>query len=129
MDASNQKIILSPVLKIGEDERGSTHIFNTDRFGEFIIGYRKAGSANGRHYHKGRAEYKRPEIIIIMQGEARVNWMDMNDGSKGFVMATAPVMVSIQPWVWHELVVIKDMVVLELNALADGQGDTFRLED
>ena len=36
-----------PLKKIGEDERGATFIFDTDRTGEFIFSFRKAGSASG----------------------------------------------------------------------------------
>jgi len=34
-----------PIQQIGADERGTTHVFDTDRTGQFIIAYRKAGSA------------------------------------------------------------------------------------
>lgn len=117
-----------PIEKIGEDERGSTHIFDTDRTGQFIISYRKAGSLSGRHYHKGRSPYKHPEKIILMKGEATVNWLDVQGNEKGSIKVSAPSMVVIQPWIWHEVVADTDIIVFELNALADGQGDTFRLD-
>jgi dTDP-4-dehydrorhamnose 3,5-epimerase-like enzyme len=124
----SQQVTIIPIQKIGEDQRGSTHIFDTDRTGEFIIAYRKKGSLSGRHYHKGRSANKRPEKIIIMQGQATVNWIDVKSGEKGVAKAIAPAMVCIEPWIWHEVVADEDMVVFELNALADGQGDTFQLE-
>ncbi len=117
------------IEKIGEDDRGATHFFNTDRTGEFIIAYRKAGSSSGRHYHKGLSPKKNPEKIIIMQGEATLNWLDMRDGMKGAEKVVAPAMITIEPWIWHEVVSETNLIVFELNALADGQGDTFRLED
>lgn len=124
----SQQVTIIPIQKIGEDQRGSTHIFDTDRTGEFIIAYRKKGSLSGRHYHQGRSANKRPEKIIIMQGQATVNWIDVKSGEKGVAKAVAPAMVCIEPWIWHEVVADEDMVVFELNALADGQGDTFQLE-
>jgi dTDP-4-dehydrorhamnose 3,5-epimerase-like enzyme len=124
----SQQVTIIPIQKIGEDQRGSTHIFDTDRTGEFIIAYRKKGSLSGRHYHKGRSANKKPEKIIIMQGQATVNWIDVKSGEKGVAKAIAPAMVCIEPWIWHEVVADEDMVVFELNALADGQGDTFQLE-
>lgn len=124
----SQQVTIIPIQKIGEDQRGSTHVFDTDRTGEFIIAYRKKGSLSGRHYHKGRSANKRPEKIIIMQGQATVNWIDIQTGEKGFAKAIAPAMVCIEPWVWHEVLADEDIVVFELNALADGQGDTFQLE-
>ena len=118
-----------PVKKIGEDERGATHYFDTDRTGEFIIAYRKSGSASGRHYHKGTAEKKNPEQVIIMSGTATINWFDVRDESiSGTCTAQAPAMVIVQAWAWHEVIADTDIVVFELNALEDGNGDTFRVE-
>lgn len=117
-----------PVHKVAEDERGATHFFDTDRTGQFIIAYRHAGSASGRHYHKGTAKQKNPEQIIIMQGEATVNWFDVQGTSKGSVKVVAPAMVQIQPWAWHEVIADTDIIVFELNALEDGKDDTYRIE-
>lgn len=117
-----------PISKVAEDERGATHFFDTDRTGQFIIAYRKAGAASGRHYHKGTAVQKNPEQIIIMHGKATVNWLDVRSGLKGTEQITAPVMVKIQPWVWHEVIADTDIIVFELNGLEDAKDDTFRLE-
>jgi hypothetical protein len=124
----SDQVTIVPIQKFHEDERGSSHCFNTDKSGEFIIAYRKKGSLIARHYHKGRSANKNPEKIIIMQGAATINWIDTHTGEKGVEKAIAPAMVQIQPFVWHEVVAEEDMVVFELNALADGQGDTFQLE-
>ncbi len=118
-------IEIIPISKIGEDERGSTHFFDTDRTGQFIISYRKAGSASGRHYHKGTAKNKNPEKIIIMNGEATINWYDVRGEAKGSSKLVAPVLVHIQPWAWHEVIADTDIVVFELNGLEDGREDTF----
>ena len=113
--------------KIGEDERGATHFFNTDRTGEFIVAYRKKGSASGRHYHKGIAKVKDPEQIIIMQGEAILNWYDVRGDRKGSEPITAPSMVEIAPWAWHEVIAVTDIIVFELNGLEAAKEDSFRI--
>ncbi len=119
---------IKPVEKIAEDERGSTHFFDTDRSGQFVVGYRKAGTHNARHYHKGLAKNKNPEIIIIMQGEVTINWYDVrNVEIKGTCKAIAPAMVTVQAWAWHEVIADTDIIVLELNALVDGKEDSFRI--
>ncbi len=120
-------VTVIPVAKIAEDDRGATHYFNTDRTGQFIIVYRKAGSASGRHYHKGTAKHKNPEQIIIMQGEATVNWFDIRSDAKGSIRVKAPSMVVIEPWAWHEVIADTAIVVFELNALEDGKDDTYRI--
>ena len=118
-------IEIIPLPKIGEDERGATHYFDTDRTGQFIVAYRKAGSASGKHYHKGLAPHKNPEIIIIMQGSAILNWYDVRGTAKGTEKLEAPVMIKIHPWAWHEVIAETNIVVFELNALTDAKDDTF----
>ena len=73
---------VKPIEKIAEDERGSTHFFDTDRSGQFVVGYRKAGTLNARHYHKELSKNKNPEILILMQGEITINWFDVRDKEK-----------------------------------------------
>jgi hypothetical protein len=121
-------IEIIPIAKIAEDERGATHYFDTDRTGQFIIGYRKAGSISARHYHKGTAKGKNPEQVIIMSGEATVNWFDINGDAKGSDKLVAPAMLIVYPFTWHEVIADTDIVMFELNALIDGQEDTFRLD-
>jgi hypothetical protein len=118
------------ITKLAEDERGATHFFETDRTGEFVIGYRKAGSLNARHYHKGISKGKNPEKIIIMKGDVTINWFDVRDPQqKGTLKAHAPAMVTIQAWAWHEVIADTDIVVLELNQLSDGKEDTVWLTE
>ncbi len=122
-------ISVTQLNKIGEDERGATHYFSTDRTGEFIVAYRKAGSASGRHYHKGIAPHKNPEQIIIMQGEAIISWFDTRNGhhaQRESIQVQAPAMIEIAPWAWHEVLAVTDIIVFELNGLEDAKHDTFR---
>ncbi|NCI46488.1 hypothetical protein [Sediminibacterium soli] len=121
-------IEIIPIAKIGEDERGVTHYFNTDRTGEFILGYRKAGSVSARHYHKGISAYKNPERVILMKGEATVNWFDINGEASGSDKIIAPAMLVVYPYTWHEVIADTDFVMFELNALNDGKIDTFQLD-
>lgn len=122
-------VTVIPLPKAGEDERGATHYFETDRTGQFIVAFRKQGSASGRHYHKGIAPTKNPEQIIIMQGIATVNWFDVRGDEKGSIQVTAPCMVHIEPWAWHEVIAVTDIIVFELNALDAAANDTFRIEN
>jgi hypothetical protein len=119
---------VTPVPKIAEDERGATHYFDTDRTGQFVLGYRKAGTHNAKHYHKGIVKNKDPEIIIILKGEVTIHWFDVRHvESKGTCKAVAPAMVTVQAWAWHEVIADTDIIVLELNALTDGKEDSFRM--
>jgi hypothetical protein len=59
------------------DERGALHYFSTDRTGEFLLVYRNAGSVSGQHYHKGLTKGKNPEDMLLVQGKARLHWVNL----------------------------------------------------
>lgn len=122
-------IEIIPVAQVAVDERGATHYFSTERTGEFIIAYRKAGSVSARHYHKGIAPGKNPEQVILMSGEVTVNWFDINGEAKGSSKMTAPSMLVVYPHTWHEVIADTDIVMFELNALQDGRIDAYRLDE
>jgi dTDP-4-dehydrorhamnose 3,5-epimerase-like enzyme len=116
-----------PLDKIGEHDRGATFVFDNQRTGQYIVAYRKAGSANGRHYHKGLHAYKRPEKLILMQGEAVLNWRNMQGEEQGSLTVKAPAIMIIPEMIWHEVIATTDFVMLELNGLDAGKDDTFTL--
>ena len=123
-------IEVAEVPMIHNDERGSTHYLNTDRSEQFVLVYRKAGSRNARHYHKELSKGKNPEIFILMSGEITIHWFDIhNPESKGTQKLSAPVMVTVHAWTWHEVIAETDFIMLELNTLEDGKVNSFRLEE
>jgi dTDP-4-dehydrorhamnose 3,5-epimerase-like enzyme len=125
MNSSNVSITGIDVKAV--DERGALHYFNTDRSGEFLLVYRKAGSISGRHYHLGNSKGKNPEEMLLVQGELTLNWKNINTGETGSQQILAPSRVIIEPHVWHEVIAISDLIFIELNSLADGSEDTYRL--
>jgi hypothetical protein len=120
-------VTISPIDVKAVDERGALHYFSTDRTGEFLLVYRNAGTVSGQHYHKGISAGKNPEDMLLMQGSANLHWKDLNTNKEETVELIAPVRVLIQANVWHELIAITDIVFVELNSLADGSEDTYRL--
>ena len=120
-------VTISPIDLKAADNRGALHYFNTDRTGEFLLVYRNSRSVSGQHYHKGISKGKNPEDMLLMQGSATLHWKDLNTNHEETVELIAPVRVLIQANVWHELTAITDIVFLELNSLADGSDDTYRL--
>ncbi len=109
------------------DERGALHYFSTDRTGEFLLVYRKAGTVSGQHYHKGISAGKNPEDMLLVQGSATLHWKDLDKNTEETVTLNAPTRVLINANVWHELTAITDIVFVELNSLKDGSEDTYRL--
>ena len=120
-------VSISPIKVKALDERGALHYFSTDRTGEFLLVYRNAGSVSGKHYHKGNSAGKNPEDMLLVQGTARLHWKDLNTNQEETVELVAPTRVLIQANVWHELTAITDIVFVELNSLAGGSEDTYRL--
>ncbi len=109
------------------DERGALHYFSTDRTGEFLLVYRKAGTVSGQHYHKGLYVGKNPEDMLLLQGKANLHWKDLNSKEEKIIELIAPTRVKISAHVWHELIAITDLIFIELNSLSDGSEDTYRI--
>ena len=109
------------------DERGALHYFNTNRTGEFLLVYRKAGTISGQHYHKGNSAGKNPEEMLLVQGSLTMHWKNLNTEEKGSLIIEAPSRVIIEANVWHEVKALTDIIFIELNSLVEGSEDTFRL--
>ena len=109
------------------DERGALHYFSTDRTGEFLLVYRKAGSISGQHYHKGKSAGKNPEEMLLVQGSLLMEWKNLLTEEKGNLTIEAPSRIIIEANVWHEVKALTDIIFIELNSLAEGSEDTYRL--
>ena len=109
------------------DERGALHYFSTDRTGEFLLVYRNAGTISGQHYHKGKSPGKNPEEMLLVKGSITMSWKNIGTEEKGSLTIEAPSRVIIEANVWHEVKALTDIIFIELNSLADGSEDTYRL--
>jgi dTDP-4-dehydrorhamnose 3,5-epimerase-like enzyme len=109
------------------DERGALHYFSTNRTGEFLLVYRKAGTISGQHYHKGKSPGKNPEEMLLVQGSIHMEWKNLLTEAKGNLTIEAPSRVIIEANVWHEVKALTDIIFIELNSLAEGSEDTYRL--
>ena len=109
------------------DERGALHYFSTNRTGEFLLVYRKAGTISGQHYHKGKSAGKNPEEMLLVQGSIEMEWKNLLTEEKGNLAIEAPSRVIIEANVWHEVKALTDIIFIELNSLAEGSEDTYRL--
>ena len=109
------------------DERGALHYFSTNRTGEFLLVYRKAGTISGQHYHKGKSPGKNPEEMLLVQGSITMNWKNLGTEEQGTITIEAPSRVIIEANVWHEVKALTDIIFIELNSLVEGSQDTYRL--
>jgi len=118
-------ITITPLDKVGIDERGYTYEYFHERYGRHLLCFRKAGSVSGRHYHKGISLTKNPEIIILVHGSLMLHYRNVNDTAILKMPVEGPVKIDIEPYVWHELVSVTDCAFLELNSLSEHSIDTF----
>jgi len=109
------------------DERGALHYFSTDRTGEFLLVYRKAGTISGQHYHKGKSPGKNPEEMLLVQGSIIMQWKNLETNESDTITIEAPSRVIIEANVWHEVKALTDIIFIELNSLVEGSEDTYRL--
>jgi len=120
---------VTPLIKIGSDERGATFVFDTERTGQFMVAHRKAGSVSGNHYHTAKHPSKQPEKLIMMSGTATLDWRDLASGATGTETLIGPAEVWIAPNVWHKVTAVTDFVMLELNGMDAGVGDTLKWDE
>jgi hypothetical protein len=121
------KIEITKIDLKAVDERGALHYFSTDRSGEFLLVYRNKGSISGQHYHKGISANKNPEDMLLVQGSLLLQWKEIEGTENGEVEVVAPARVLIPAGLWHQVTAQTDIVFIELNSLADGSEDTYRL--
>lgn len=120
---------ITPITIFAEHERGKTLLLDNQRTGEFILGYRNKGSISGRHYHKGAAEYKNPEILFLITGSVQLKTIDLATNNEETVTIDTPSRIEIPAMVWHEVLALTDCIFLETNSINDCDIDTYRLED
>lgn len=118
-------ITVTPLDKIGHDERGYTYEYFHERYGRHLLAFRKAGTVSGGHYHKGLSLTKNPEVLILVHGNVNLRWKNLHESSLQTTWIEAPARIEIPPYIWHELVALSDCSFLELNALSEHQADTF----
>lgn len=121
------KIEITKIDVKAVDERGALHYFSTDRSGEFLLVYRNKGAISGQHYHKGISANKNPEDMLLVQGSLMLAWKEIDGIESGEVKVVAPARVLIPAGIWHQTTAQTDIVFIELNSLADGSEDTYRL--
>lgn len=118
-------VTITPLDKIGSDERGYTYEYFHERYGRHLVCFRKAASVSGRHYHTGTSLTKNPEILILAHGTLTLNYRKVNSSELQTTLVEGPVKIEIQPYIWHELIALTDCCFIELNSLSEHEADTF----
>lgn len=117
---------ITPLDKIGYDERGYTYEYFHERMGRHLVIFRKANSISGNHYHKGLSLTKNPEILMLLSGAIILRYKEPQQAQIHIVQITIPSQIEIFPFVWHEIQCITDSTMLELGSLSEHEVDTFK---
>ena len=117
-------INISDLRFVGENERGATYEFFNSRAGDQVLGLRKAGSVNGKHYHAGKSEGKNPEIFILLRGEIELYARNLINKEEIRQEINGPKILEIHAYVWHEIKALTDIVFIELNSIEEHASDT-----
>lgn len=121
------QITITPLTRIGSDDRGQSYEWQTFRTGTFLLYYRNAGSRGGQHYHEGNSDYKNPEIMYLLSGKAALHWCPINESELRTEIIEAPARIEIAIRVWHEMEALTDCSFIELNTLDDVKQDSVRV--
>lgn len=73
----------------------------------------RQGCIAGEHYHKGLSPLKSPEVNVVLEGKIEYFFKDLQTGKIKKVIVSAPKLVKIKPFVYHELRVLEDSLLLE----------------
>lgn len=120
-------VMITPLPLLGADDRGTNHLWQSNRRGDFMLVFRKAGSSSGQHYHEGKSAYKNPEIMFLVSGTIELHWCGLAERQIQQTTIQAPARIEIPIKVWHEVRAVTDCHLLELNSLTDVEQDSVRI--
>lgn len=109
---------------ISKNEAGATFRIDLNDQAEGLVGFRKAGTVFGGHYHEGKSESKKPEKLAILDGILKVELKNVKSDQTETQLLRAPLFVTIAPFIWHKLEAITDVIFVEMNSLEEHVADT-----
>lgn len=110
---------------IGEKPEGATYTFDAQDLTKGLLGFRKANSVSGRHYHRGESPTKNPETFILISGDIVLNTINIDTEEQDSCEISGPVKVNFHPFIWHEVIAKTDISFLELNSIEEHASDTY----
>jgi dTDP-4-dehydrorhamnose 3,5-epimerase-like enzyme len=121
-------ITIEPFELISRTDKGETYQMQSERTGTFVFGTRRAGSINGRHYHKGNAPTKNPELFYLFTGKGVIRVLDLHTQERAEIFVEGPCRISFPPYMFHELEALTDISFMECNSRTEHAGDTYYLQ-
>lgn len=117
------KIINLDLVK--SDDRGSIFQFQNRDSSKLLLVKRKKGTVSGGHYHTGENKLKDPETVIILDGKFEIVLKNVNTLKEFKKTYDTPIMLKIDPFIYHEIRAITDIILLDMNSI-DDDDDTIK---
>jgi len=117
------KIINLDLVK--SDDRGSIFQFQNRDSSKLLLVKRKKGTVSGGHYHTGKNKMKDPETVIVLDGRFEISLKDLKTLKELRKTYDTPKMFKIDPYIFHEIRALTDIVLLDMNSI-DDDDDTVR---
>lgn len=115
------------ILKLSENNRGKTYEFNILREqGKFIYIKRSQNSLSGNTYHTGKSKNTNPKIFVLLDGEIELNFRRVNTVEKKQLFINQPSIITVYPYVIHNIRAITNISMLECNSISDIENDRFK---
>ena len=121
------KYTVEPISSV-ENAKGSMFKDEITGSTELIFLKRKKGVVAGKHYHEGKAECKNPEILYVLSGKFELIVRDVNTGDEEKQIVSAPAKLTFWPFVYHELVMLEDVIMVELGHDFDKHNDVVKVD-
>lgn len=110
---------------VRSDDRGSIFQFQNRDSSKLLLVKRKKGTVSGRHYHTGENKMKDPETVIILDGKFEIVLKDVKTLKEFKKTYDTPIMFKIDPFIYHEIRAVTDIVLLDMNSI-DDDDDTIK---
>jgi len=112
--------------KVKDDERGTIHQFSNREVSDLLLVKRNKGSVSAAHYHVGKSKEKDPETVVLLEGKAKIIFKNVKTGEHEEGSWEKPVKFLIDPFIYHEIHALTDVILLDMNSIGDDLEDTIK---
>lgn len=110
---------------VKNDKRGSIFQFQNRDSSQLILVKRKKGTVSAAHYHTGKNKMKNPETVVFLDGKFEIILKNVKTLEKFKKTYNTPIMFKINPFIYHEIKAITDIILLDMNSI-DDDNDTIK---
>jgi dTDP-4-dehydrorhamnose 3,5-epimerase-like enzyme len=117
---------IRPLDVVKQDERGLMFQFENRETPRLLLVKRKQGTVSAACYHTGKDPGRFPKIFLLMNGEAEVVLKNIRTREELRQVFKEPMMFKVDPYIYHEVRALTDIVVMDMNAADWYKGDTIK---